>query len=133
MAIPKHNVAVHKLPKMTNGKQARVWLDDIRTSMDAERPRMVLDGSDIPELDRRAVHALFCCLEEALKRNGDVKLAALPPGSQAILERAGAGHLFEIYPTPIEAANSFDLPSIRTTPRQNGSATATTASTGSTT
>jgi hypothetical protein len=42
-----------------------------------------------------------------MKRNGDVKLAALNPNAEAILRTAGLDRLFEIYPTQAAALTSF--------------------------
>ena len=44
-----------------------------------------------------SMHVLLCCLEEALKRNGDVKLAGLTPPAKAGLQMAGVDRVFEIY------------------------------------
>jgi hypothetical protein len=53
------------------------------------------------------VYMLLCCLEETLKRNGDVKLAAVPPAAMAVLNVTGVDRVFEIYDTIPEASNSF--------------------------
>jgi hypothetical protein len=53
------------------------------------------------------VYILLCCLEETLKRNGDVKLAALPPPAMAVLHVTGVNRVFEIHDTIPEALNSF--------------------------
>jgi hypothetical protein len=50
---------------------------------------------------------LLCCLEEAMKRNGDVKLAAIPAGAEATVELI---RLFEIFETSADAVKSFRLP-----------------------
>jgi len=41
-------------------------------------PRMVLDSSKLCQVDNAAFYLLSSSLKEALKRNGDVKLAAIP-------------------------------------------------------
>jgi anti-anti-sigma regulatory factor len=53
------------------------------------------------------IHLLLHCLEEAMKRNGDVKLAALPPEGAEFLRITGVTRLFDIYETTAEAVNSF--------------------------
>lgn len=58
------------------------------------------------------IHLLLCCLEEAMKRNGDVKLSAIPRGAEALLERTGVNRLFDIFHSSAEAVSSFhQLPS----------------------
>lgn len=107
MAIPMRVVMVKQLPEKLTGKQGRAFLSEIQNCADTDRPRFVLDCSLIRELDRQALHILLCCLEEAMKHNGDVKLAALPPGAQAFLEITGANRVFDTYATTTEAVNSF--------------------------
>jgi hypothetical protein len=50
---------------------------------------------------------LLHCLEEAMKRNGDVKLAAVPTAAAVLLVSTGVARLFEAYDTTAEAVNSF--------------------------
>jgi anti-anti-sigma regulatory factor len=72
-----------------------------------DRPYIVLDLSKAGVMDRSAIYLLLCCLEEAIKRNGDVRLAAIPLGTRAGLELTGVDRLFEIFGTNAEAVNSF--------------------------
>ena len=107
MTIRKRIVAVNQLPEISNRKQGQIFLREIRNWMSVDRPRMVLDCSLLRRLDRSIIYLLLCCLEEAMKRNGDVKLAALPPGARTVLEDTGTHRLFDIYDTTAEAVNSF--------------------------
>jgi hypothetical protein len=58
-------------------------------------------------MDESLVYVLVCCLEAAMKRNGDVRLAGLPAGARALLVRIGISRLFEIFNTTAEAVSSF--------------------------
>jgi len=58
-------------------------------------------------MNKPTMHLLLSCLEEAMKRNGDVRLAALPPAAGAAPQLASLRRLFEIYPTVAEAVHSF--------------------------
>ena len=107
MSIPKRHVIVKQLPEVLSGKPGRVFLREVQGSVDVDRPRLVLDCSRLRQLDRTGVHLLLCCLEEALKRNGDVRLAALPAGARTALEITGANRLFDLYETANDAVNSF--------------------------
>ncbi len=78
--------------------------------MNIERPCVVLDCSRIREMDKSAIHMLLCCLEEAMKRDGDVKLAAVSPLARRALEATRVDRLFEIYETEAEAVSSFFQP-----------------------
>ena len=50
---------------------------------------------------------LLCCLEEAMKRNGDVKLASVPAAAEAILQLTLVDRLFEAFDSTAEAIDSF--------------------------
>lgn len=107
MTIPKRHVIVKQLPETLSGKQGRRFLREMQSCVEIDRPRVVLDCSKVRRLDRSGVHLLLCCLEEALKRNGDVRLAALSPRSEIFLEVTGANRLFDLYDTTADAVNSF--------------------------
>lgn len=78
--------------------------------MNTDRPCVVLDCSKVQEMDRFAIHMLLCCLEEAIKRDGDVKLAAVPLPAREVLELTRVDRLFEIYDTEADAVRSFFQP-----------------------
>ena len=62
---------------------------------------------------------LLHCLEEAMKRDGDLKLAAVSPASAIILELMRVDRVFEVFETPEEAARSFQAFGSRRTHRAN--------------
>lgn len=107
MSIPTRNVITRRLPERASGKEGRAFLGEIREFVQTERPRIVLDCSAVREVDKSVVHLLLCCLEEAMKHNGDARLAALPPDAREILEATGASRIFEVYDTAAEAERSF--------------------------
>jgi anti-anti-sigma factor len=100
-------VTVRQLPETLNEKQDKLFLLEIQHCMESGRPRIVIDCSSVRKLDSSLIHLLLCCLEEAMKRNGDVKLAALPADPANSLELTGVTRLFDIYDTPAEAVDSF--------------------------
>ena len=103
-------VTVTQLPQKLKMKEGRRFLADLQSRLKTDRPCMVLDCANVQEMDKRAIHMLLCCLEEAMKRNGDVKLAAVTPSIAEILELTRVDRLFEIYETQTEAINSFLRP-----------------------
>jgi ABC-type transporter Mla MlaB component len=107
MTIRLRVVKVKQLPEKLSVKQGRIFFREVEKCMNVDRPCIVLDCSHVRQLDRSVVHLLLCCLEEAMKRNGDVKLAAIPSGAKAALELSC---LFEIFDTTADAVKSFRLP-----------------------
>ncbi len=98
---------VKQFPQILNLKHRRYFLCDLQRHMNIDRPYIVLDFSNVSRMDRPGVNLLLCCLEEALKRNGDIKLAAIPEGARSVLRHTEVDHLFQIFDTIAEAASSF--------------------------
>src|SRR5271156_869181 len=117
MTIKKRTVLVKQLPEILSGKPGRVFFRELESCMSSDRPYIVLDCSNVHRLDRSVVDLMLCCLEEAIKRNGDVKLAGLPPGSDSILEITGVNRLFDIFDTTAAAAHSFQEPATEVAPK----------------
>jgi anti-sigma B factor antagonist len=107
MTVRKRDVAVMQLQEIGSVKQRQAFLRDMERCIDAERPFVVLDCSKLGQLDKSGVHLLLCCLEEAMKRNGDLKLAGLHASAETALKSFGALGLFEIYDTTASAVSSF--------------------------
>ena len=98
---------VKEFPEALNAIWGRRFLGELQRNLQDDRPHIVLDCSRVRKLDRPAIQLLLCCLEEAIKRNGDVKLAAVPSGARTTLKLTGVDRLFEIFDTNLEAVNSF--------------------------
>jgi anti-anti-sigma factor len=107
MIFGKRPVAVMQLPELLKKKAVRNFAREVERSMDVTRPFLVLDCSNVRYLDKSVIHLLLGFLEEALKRNGDVKLVGLPLTADAILGSTGTNRLFEIFDTTADAVNSF--------------------------
>jgi anti-anti-sigma factor len=101
-------VSVQQLPEHFTREQAHAFLDEIEGLINVDRPRMVFDFSAVRQLGSVGVELLLQCMEEIMKRNGDLKLAAVQAGPKAVLEFTGIDGLFEIYDEVTEAVQSFD-------------------------
>lgn len=100
-------VAVKQLPAKLSVRQGRIFCREVQPYLDMDRPRVVLDCSQVRHLDSTGIHVLLRCLEEAMKRNGDVKLAAIQPLTAEILQLKKVDRLFETFATTSDAVNSF--------------------------
>jgi len=107
MTLQACKVVVKQVPEMVNKECGRRFFKELESCMNIDRPSIVFDCSRVRKMDKAAVYLLLCCLEEAMKRNGDVKLAGIPSGARAQLELIGAHRLFEMFDTEAEAVNSF--------------------------
>lgn len=100
-------VTVRRLPEQLNSRQGQAFMRQIQKLLKTAPPHLVFDASQVRELDAVGIHLLLLCLEEAMKCNGDIKLAAIPDGPSAILASTGVADLFEIFDSTAEAAQSF--------------------------
>jgi anti-anti-sigma factor len=107
MTLPPRVVSIKQLPEKLNVRRGRIFFRELESCINVERPCIVLECSRLGEMDGYAVHLLLCCLEGAIKRNGDVRLAAVAPNVLLNLELAGLDRLFRIYETVDEAVESF--------------------------
>ena len=123
MGTKVRSVAVRKLPEHISGEQRQAVYRDLESSINVDRPAVVLDCSMLRDLDNSAIHLLLCCLEEAMKRNGDVRLAAVRPEVRNVLEAAEVDCLFQTFADVSEAVDSFHRPQIEFMQFENPSET----------
>lgn len=100
-------MAVKALPEKLSLGQGSAFFHDVEPCLTVDRPCVVLDFSKVRQLDEEGIQVLLRCLEEAMRRNGDVKLAAVPPGVAKTLELIGVQRLFEVFDSAVHAVDSF--------------------------
>lgn len=100
-------VVVKRMPERMNQREARKFLQDVQPFLNADRPQLVFDLSQVKQLDAAGVEMLLRCVSEVMKRDGDLKLASLSPQAAMVLELTRTDRLFEIYENSTEAARSF--------------------------
>ncbi|MBZ5681960.1 MAG: STAS domain-containing protein [Acidobacteriia bacterium] len=100
-------VVVMELPEQLNHPEVMTFLDEITPLLESDRPRVVLDCSQVRYIDSAGIEMLLRCMEEAMKRDGDLKLAAVSPESAVILELMRVDRLFETFETSEAAVQSF--------------------------
>ena len=100
-------VVIMQLPEELNRETAKNFLQELRPLLESHRPRVILDCSQVRYIDGVGVEMLLQCLEEAMKRDGDLKLSAVSPQSAVILEFMRVDRVFEVFPTSEDAVRSF--------------------------
>jgi anti-anti-sigma factor len=101
-------VIIMQLPEELNVKEVQAFMQEMGPLLESNRPRIVLECSQVRSMDSAGVEMLLRCLEEVLKRDGDLKLAALSAEAEVILEIMRVARVFETFPTSEEAARSFN-------------------------
>lgn len=102
-------VVVMQVPERLYESEAIGFRQELNNLLHVERPRVVLDCSGIKHIDSSGVEMLLHCMDEAMKRDGDVKLAAVAPASAVILELMKVDRLFEVFDSAEEAVRSFHV------------------------
>jgi anti-sigma B factor antagonist len=100
-------IIVKRLPEKFTLEQAHLFFREMEHFLNADRPRMVFDFSEVRQLDSSGIEVLLRCMEEVMKRNGDLKLAAVPAGPATILELTRVDRLFEVFENTSDAVESF--------------------------
>jgi len=101
-------VVVMQLPECLNSESSRELLQEVEPLLEVHRPRVVFDCSLVRSMDGAGGETLLHCLEEAMKRDGDVKLCALSPEAAVMLELMRADRVFEVAETSEESVRSFN-------------------------
>jgi len=102
------SVVIKQLPELVNINSAPQLQQEIAPALDRDRPGLVFDCSRVCQIDSAGIDLLLTVLEEAMKRNGDVKLAAVSSQVSVILKLTRVDRLFEIFADPRDAAESFE-------------------------
>jgi len=100
-------VVVKRMPEKLNQREARMFLEEVKPLLMADRPQLVFDFSQVKQLDAAGVEMLLHCVGEVMKRDGDLKLASLSWQAAMVLELTRTDRLFEIYENSTAAARSF--------------------------
>jgi len=106
--MSKKTVVVMQVPENLSLERAQLFFLEVQPSLQADRARLVLDCSRMHQLDSAGIRVLLRCLEEAMKRNGDVKLAAIPSSVAKILALTQVDSLYETFETIADAVESFN-------------------------
>lgn len=100
-------VVVMQVPEQFTGGEVQTFMLEFGPLLESNRPRIVLECSQVRSVDSAGVEMLLHSLEEVLKRDGDLKLAALSAEAEVFLELMRVARVFETFPTSEEAVRSF--------------------------
>jgi anti-anti-sigma factor len=101
-------IVVVQVPENLNFGEVNNFMRELGPLLESNRPRIVFDCSQVRSIDSAGVEMLLQSLEEALKRDGDLKLAALSPEAEVLLELMRVARVFETFESCEEAIRSFN-------------------------
>ena len=110
-------VLVIQLPNLINSTHAREFFAEVEPILTADRPRVVFECSEMQQIDSAGVEMLVQCLEKVMHGDGDLKIAALTPEAQVILELTRIDRLFEVFANASDAVESFHGFSVQNVPQ----------------
>jgi anti-sigma B factor antagonist len=102
------DIVVKSLPEYLHLRGVQELRRELEPVLKSDRPLVVFDFSRVRQMDGAGVEMLVESLESAMKRDGDIKLAAVPNELAVILELTRVDRLFEIFDTLEAAVASFD-------------------------
>ena len=100
-------VVILQLPEELDAFGAQTFMQEFEPLLQPQRPCIIFDCSEVRYLDGVGVDMLRHCLDEARKRDGDLKLAALSAEAQVVLELMRDTRVFEAFASSDEAVRSF--------------------------
>ena len=106
-----------EVPENFDYSEGRTFLAELQPLLQSDRPRIVLDCSQVQHMDSAGIEMLLNCMGEAMKRDGDIKLANLSPAATAILELMRVDRLFEVFGAAEEAIRSFQAVTLPEVPQ----------------
>lgn len=112
-------VLVKRVPENMNQREAQKFFSDVRPLLNADRPQLVFDLSQVRQLDVAGIEVLMQCMSMAMRKDGDLKLASLSDHAAVVLELTRTDRLFEIYDTSTDAVRSYSSFLPNTLRRQN--------------
>jgi anti-sigma B factor antagonist len=117
-------VFVKRVPSRFDREHAIRFYSEARLVLNSDRPQIVFDMSNTGYMDSGGLDVLLRCLREAMKCDGDVKLAGLIPPVSIVLEMTRIGPFFEVYENTTAAAKSFTsfLPNVGSYPHHGNRA-----------
>jgi anti-anti-sigma factor len=100
-------VIVMQMPEQLDSVGARAFFEELNPLLDFPRPRLVFECSQIRYLDNAGIEMMLHCLEAAIGRDGDLKLAAVSPKAEIVLQVLQRAGVFEEFASSDEAVRSF--------------------------
>jgi anti-sigma B factor antagonist len=110
-------IVVIQVPEALNTKEVHNFTQELRPLLESNRPRIVLDLSQVKSIDSAGIEVLLQGLEETLKRDGDLKLAALSPEAEVMLEMMRVARVFETFESCDDAVRSFNIVPVEAVPQ----------------
>jgi anti-anti-sigma factor len=113
---------VVNLPEQVVASETRILVRDLRDQLTADSPCVLLDMSDVKEMDQTGFDLLLECLAETVRRDGTVRVRGISPEAATMLELTGMDELLNFDPDAAtygdELAPAIEYPEVARTGSQ---------------
>jgi anti-sigma B factor antagonist len=97
------------LPERVDGQLARTFAREVERELMNDRPRIVVDLSQVKQIDSGGLDTLLDCMVAVANRDGAVRLGGISAEAATVLELTRMDQVFEMFPAVAEAASSFSI------------------------
>lgn len=101
-------ILVKTLPARLDLSELASFRREMQSALESDSPQIVLDLNAVKYLGSAGIEFLLDSLSLIVRRDGDMKLAALSPEAASLLALTRVERFFEIFHTVEEAVHSFD-------------------------
>jgi anti-sigma B factor antagonist len=98
-----------RIPKRLDARETRAFLRELKAELNPDHPCMVVDLSQVEQMDTAGLDMLLQCMLEVSKRDGSVKLAGISPQAATVLELTRMDRIFSMFPSVPETLPSFEI------------------------
>jgi len=92
------SIVVVNLPERVVAKRTRALVRDLRDQLTADSPCVVLDMSDVKEVDHEGFDLLLECFEETVRRDGVIWVRGISAEAATFLELTGMDQVLDYLP-----------------------------------
>jgi anti-anti-sigma factor len=109
--MEKQSAIVVKLPETFNAAGARRLKRELKNRMSNGIPRVVIDLSQVKNIDLTGLEALLNCMDEVARHDGALQLGEISAEAATVLELTRMDKLFHKFP-----GFSLDAPTVTLSP-----------------
>lgn len=107
---------VVNLPERVTAREAKALLRDLKYELAVDQPIVVLDMSDVREMDSAGLDLVLMCAAETIRRDGSLQVRGISPQAAALLELTGLDRVLNLAPEKV-ATEFVSLPLRETRPQ----------------
>ena len=97
---------VVNLPKWVTTQEVPGLARDLKRALATDQPCIILDLTEVQEMDTSGLDLLLEWLRETLRRDGTVSLRGISPEAATILELTGVDHVLSMFSETPQCANT---------------------------